>query len=152
MGTKVILFYLHLKPKNMVLLENGQCIIKMKNSPLLPLVHKGRSPSSLLKDLSAPPGTPFPSRRPTLPDDTKTRREALTAQPPPRRRLQYDEDDDDQNKENQPPDVELDPRDSERRKYLLQWILAKLAEDIQQFQDQVYHDLSDLRRKLGIPS
>ena len=153
METKVTLFSLHQSPKNMVLLENGLCIIKMKHCPLLLLVHKGRSPSSLLKDPSLLPGTPFLTRRPTAPDDIKARREALTANPqqPPRRRLQFDYDDEETNKENQPPDVQdQGPREGERRKLLLQYLLERLEEDIQAFQDQVSHDLNDLRKRLGI--
>ena len=153
-GTKVILLCLHQMPKDMVLLENGQYIIKMKQFLPLLLVLKGRSPPSLLKDQSVPPGTPFLPRRVSLPDDTRAKRELLTAHhhQPPRRRLQYDEDEEDPNKENTPPEVvEQERRDNERKKFLLQYLLTKLEEEIQLFQEQILHDLNDLRKKLEIP-
>ncbi|ATQ38446.1 E4 [Gammapapillomavirus 18] len=153
MGTKVILCYLQQMPKDMVLLENGQYIIKMKQFLPLLLVHKGRSPP-LPKDQSVPPGTPFLPRRVSLPDDVRLRREALTAphHQHPRRRLQYDEDEEEPNKENLPPEVvDQERRDNDRKKFLLQYLLTKLEEEIQLFQEQILHDLSDLRKKLEIP-
>nr|AYA94222.1 MAG: E4 protein [Human papillomavirus] len=143
--TKTILLCLLLMQKGLVLLDNGQYILKMKLCLPLLLVHKNRSPDlfkGLPKDLSHLPGTPHPLRR--LPDDVKQKRESLTQ--PSRRRLHYEEDDEGEgNKENQ------DPKDDERRRALLGWLLDKWAEDIIQYQEQVLQDLNDLKQRLQIP-
>ena len=125
--------------------DSGLCILKIKLF-LLSLAHKGLPPSlpsSLLKDLSAPPGTPSPPRKPP-PDGTRARREAL-AQPP--RPPRYDADDDDENKENHPPD---DDRKGYGR-HILESLLQRLEEDLLLYQEEVLHELSVLRQKLGIP-
>nr|AYA94766.1 MAG: E4 protein [Human papillomavirus] len=114
--------------------------------PLSP-VPTGRNPYHL-KPPSVPPATPFPHRKPTLPDDTKVKREALAVHPPSRRRLQYDEDEE---KENTPPsESPQDRRDDDRKQQLLGSLLQKWAEDIEVFQQQVLQDLQDLRLRLGI--
>nr|AYA94759.1 MAG: E4 protein [Human papillomavirus] len=148
MVTKHTLLSLLLMRKDMVLLENGLYIIKMKLCLLLLLVHKQHSPDlfkGLQKDLSRVPGTPHPARK--TPDDVKLKRESLAR--PPRRHLTYDVDEDEEenkeeNKENQ------EPKDDERRRAFLGLLLDRLAEDILQYQEQVLHDLADLRQKLGI--
>nr|AYA93429.1 MAG: E4 protein [Human papillomavirus] len=144
--TKTILLYLLLMQKDMVQLENGLYILKMKLCLLLSLVHKAHSPDlfkGLQKDLSRVPGTPHPMRK--IPDDVKSKRESLARQPT-RRHLNYDVDEDEEepNKEN------LDPKEDERRRAFLGYLLDRLAEDILQYQEQVLHDLADLRQKLGI--
>nr|AYA94718.1 MAG: E4 protein [Human papillomavirus] len=148
METKIIFSYLLLRLKHMVKEKDGLLNINMKLFLLLPLLAALKNRSSTLfkdlqKDLSAPPGTPYPNRRHQ--DDKKARREELVL--PPRRHLQYDEEDE-ENKENLPPP---DPKDEERRKAILSYLLEKWAEDIIWYQDQVLRDLSALKLKLGIP-
>nr|AYD41506.1 MAG: E4 protein [Human papillomavirus] len=144
---KTTLLYFLLMPKGMVLLDSGLFIIKMKLCLPLPLlVHQTRSPD-LFKGLQRsppPPGTPHPLRK--LPDDKKQKRDDL-ARPPARRHLNYDQDDDeeDPNKEN------LDPKEEERRKLVLGYLLDKWADDILHYQDLVLQDLADLKKRLGIP-
>nr|AYA93440.1 MAG: E4 protein [Human papillomavirus] len=135
-------------PKGMVQLDNGLCTIKMKLCLPLPLslAHQNRSPD-LFKGLqrSPPlPGTPHPHRK--VPDERKQKRDDL-ARPPARRHLNYDQDDDEEepNKEN------LDPKEEERRKVILGYLLDKWAEDILRYQEQVFQDLQDLKKRLGIP-
>ncbi|ATQ38701.1 E4 [Gammapapillomavirus 22] len=142
--TKTTLLYLLLMQKDMVQLENGLYILKMKLCLLLSLVHKAHSPDlfkGLQKDVLRAPGTPHPMRK--LPDDVKTKRESL-ARPPRRLNYDVDEDEEETNKEN------LDPKEEERRKLFLGYLLDRLAEDILQYQEQVLQDLNDLRQKLGI--
>nr|AYA94176.1 MAG: E4 protein [Human papillomavirus] len=131
-----------------VLQDNGLLNLKMKLY-LLSIAHKGRLPASLFKDSSPPPetpGTPHPTRKPP-PDETRIKRESLAL--PPRRPLIYDADEDDEhNKENLPPD---DDRKGYGRKQVLQYLLEKLEEDLQLYQDEVLRELSVLRQKLGIP-
>nr|AYA93934.1 MAG: E4 protein [Human papillomavirus] len=124
----------------------------MKLFLLLPLLAalKGRSPTLLkdhLRDLSAPPGTPFPHRK--AQDDRKGRREDLT--PPSRRHLRYDDDEEETNKENEPPHYPYGPKDEERRRQIWEYLLRKWADDINWYQEQVLKDLNDLKLKLGIP-
>nr|AYA94516.1 MAG: E4 protein [Human papillomavirus] len=129
--------------KDLVPQDNGQCTLKMKLFLLL-IAHKDHLPPSLFKDLSVPPGTPFPQRKPTA-DGTKAKREAL-AQPP--RRPRYDADDDEEtNKENRPPDYD-------RKGYgrlAVASLLQKLEEELLQYQEEVLQELSALRERLGIP-
>nr|AYA93521.1 MAG: E4 protein [Human papillomavirus] len=152
METKVIFFYLLMRPKSMVPVEDGLLDINMKLFLLLPLsaLHKGRSPNllkDLSKDLSVPPGTPYPHRK--LQDDRNKKREDLV--PPHRRHLTFDDDDEEGNKENAPPQYPLGPKEEERRRAILGYLLDKWAEDILWYQEQVFQDLKDLRQKLGIP-
>nr|AYA94745.1 MAG: E4 protein [Human papillomavirus] len=114
--------------------------------PLSP-VPTGRHPYHP-KPPSVPPATPYPQRKPAVPDDNKVKREALAAQPPFRRRLVYDDDED---KENTTPTTES-PQDrrEEDRHQLLGSLLQKWAYDIEVFQQQVLQDLQDLKLKLGI--
>nr|AYA93749.1 MAG: E4 protein [Human papillomavirus] len=153
METNHISNYLLLMHKHMVPVEDGQLNIKMKLFLLLPLlaVHKGRSPTLLKdhqRDLSAPPGTPFPHRK--LQDERNKKREDL-ALPSSRRHLRYDDDEDDTNKENLPPIDPYDPKEEDRKKLVWGYLLQKWAEDIAWYQEQVLKDLHDLKQKLGIP-
>ncbi|ATQ38494.1 E4 [Gammapapillomavirus 22] len=151
MEIKVIFYYLLMRLKNMVPVEDGLLNINMKLFLLLPLsaLHKGRSPNllkDLSKDLSVPPGTPYPHRK--LQEDRNKKREDLV--PPHRRHLHIDEDDEEANKENTP-QYPLGPKDDERRRAYLGYLLEKWAEDIIWYQEQVFQDLRDLKQKLGIP-
>nr|AYA93562.1 MAG: E4 protein [Human papillomavirus] len=134
----------------MVPQENGLYIIKIKLFLLLLLaLLKPRSPD-LFKgppgELSAPPGTPYPSRKHL--DDKKAKREELAR--PPQRHLRYDDDEEDpqSNKENLPPP---DRSDADWRKTLLQSLLDKLAADILRCQEDILQDLNDLKQRLRIP-
>ncbi|AHC00348.1 E4 [Human papillomavirus 172] len=136
-------------PTHMVPQENGQCILTM-NTCLLFLLAPHKTPSPDLfkgptRDLSAPPRTPFPYRKPQ--DDKKAKREELAQ--PPRPHLRYDDDDDEHNKENVPP---LDRNDDDWKKTLVQHLLEKWAAELTWYQEEVLRDLSALRQKLGIPS
>ncbi|ATQ38501.1 E4 [Gammapapillomavirus 22] len=153
METNHIFNYLLLMHKHMVPVQDGQLSIKMKLFLLLPLlaVHKGRSPTllkDLQRDLSAPPGTPFPHRK--AQDERKLKREDLVP-PPHRRHLRYDDDDDDTNKENLPPQYPFDPKEEDRKRLVWGYLLQKWADDIAWYQEQVLKDLHDLKQKLGIP-
>ncbi|ATQ38508.1 E4 [Gammapapillomavirus 22] len=160
METNHILHYLLLMHKLMVPVEDGQLSIKMKLFLLLPLlaVHKGRSPTLLKepqRDLSAPPGTPYPHRK--AQEERKQRREDLVP-PPLRRHLRYDDGDDDENnnnnstnKENLPPQYPYDPKDEDRKRVIWGYLFHKWAEDIAWYQKQVLEDLQDLKLRLGIP-
>nr|AQM73652.1 E4 [Human papillomavirus]QAB13975.1 MAG: E4 protein [Human papillomavirus] len=98
-----------------------------------------------------PPKTPYPHRK--AQDDSKSRRSVPV---PGRRHLQ--EDDDDENKENEAPKLqhpplqrEEEPEDEEEDQLCdLSRLLKRLAQDIDRYQEQVYRDLGDLRKKLGI--
>ena len=135
----------------MVPQENGLYIIKIKLFLLLLLALLKPRSSDLFKgppgELSAPPGTPYPSRK--HPEDKKAKREEL-AQPPRHHHLRYDEDDDDPqaNKENLQP---RDKSDADWRKTLLQSLLEKLEADILQCQQEIFQDFSDLKQRLRIP-
>ncbi|ATQ38515.1 E4 [Gammapapillomavirus 22] len=151
---KITFCYLPLMQKHMVPVEDGLLNIKMKQFlllPLLPVHNKGRSPTLLKdhqRDLSAAPGTPFPFRKQQ--EERKLKRDDLI--PPPRRHLRYDDDEDESNKENvAPPQYPYGPKDEERRKASLGYLLEKWAEDIIWYQEQVLKDLNDLKLKLGIP-
>ncbi|ATQ38529.1 E4 [Gammapapillomavirus 22] len=134
-------------PQLMVLLDYGQCIIKMKLFLILLLLahHKSPSPDFLKgppRDTLPLPRTPFPQRKPL--DEKKAKRDAL-AQPPTGGR--YDYDDDDPNKENRHPGES----DEDCRHSIVQYLLDKWAADIISYQERVLTDLSDLQKKLGIP-
>nr|AYA93392.1 MAG: E4 protein [Human papillomavirus] len=108
--------------------------------------HKTYSPDLFKgpqRDLSAPPGTPFPTRK--LPDERKLKREELAR--PPRRHLQFDEDDEDPNKENVPPP---ERNDDDWKKTLVQHLLNKWEAELTWYQEEVLKDLNGLRQKLGI--
>nr|AYA93810.1 MAG: E4 protein [Human papillomavirus] len=141
---EIILHCLLLMLKGLAPQDTGLLILKMKLF-LLSIVHKGHLPTSLLKDPLLPPGTPYPGRKHTPADATKEKRESLAQ--PPRRPPNYDVDDDDENKENHPPD-------DDRKGYgksVVESLLRRLEEDLQLYQEEVLHELNDLRRKLEIP-
>nr|AYA93652.1 MAG: E4 protein [Human papillomavirus] len=137
-------------PRLMVPQENGQCILTMNTYLLFLLAPlKTRSPDLFKgppRDLSAPPGTPFPNRKPQ--DERRQKREDLAQ--PPQRHLRYDDDDDEHhNKENVPPP---DRNDDDWKKTLVQHLLDKWAAELTWYQEEVFRDLNALRQKLGIPS
>ncbi|AKP16351.1 E4 [Human papillomavirus 202] len=115
-----------------------------KSSLLLPVLLGGlhlspRKPSGTQTgDHPAPPPTPRP-RRKTEEDRFSRRRQALALPSG-----HQEGDDDDEEKENQPP-----VRDEEEEN-VISSLLKKLEEAIDQFHEQVYQELKDLKRKLGI--
>ncbi|ATQ38571.1 E4 [Gammapapillomavirus 24] len=127
----------------------GLCILKLKlllpppALQSLPPLTPGRLPPTFPQ----PPKTPYPPRK--VQEDSKSRRSGLA----PGRRLQFDEDD--ENKENQPPKENLPPlqkEEEEEEEELtdLECLLRKWGRDIDQFQEAIYHDLSNFRKRLGI--
>nr|AYA94302.1 MAG: E4 protein [Human papillomavirus] len=99
-----------------------------------------------------PPKSPYPPPR-KAPDDSKGRRSGQV----PGRKLLF-EDDVDDNKENLPPtssrpplQKEEDEEEEETNINSLPQLLKKLGQDIDQFQENIFHDLSALKRRLGIP-
>nr|AYA93638.1 MAG: E4 protein [Human papillomavirus] len=136
---EIILLCLLQMWKDLVPQDVGLCTLKIKLF-LLSLAHQGLP---LLKDLSLPPGTPSPPRKP-LPDGTRAKREALARRPRPPR---YDADDDEENKENL-------PQDDDRKgyeKHILESLLQRLEEDLTLYQEEVLHELNALRQRLRIP-
>ena len=113
--------------------------------------------------LPAPQSTPPAGTRagtPPIPPDALRRRKAL--QPDDlkhlnkkltdaRRHLHWDLDDEEGNKENQPPtETPEDHNENEEDPYHLPSLLKKWDKDITRFQERVYQDLEDLRKRLGI--
>nr|AYA94309.1 MAG: E4 protein [Human papillomavirus] len=132
--------------KSMDTPDIGVCILNMKlfpssAPPSNPLLSPGRPPLFPL-----PPKTPYPPKK--APDDSKGRRSGQAQG----RRLHFDGDDD--NKENQPPkeNPPLVNDDEEEEEQLIDLVslLKQLGQDIDQLQERIYRDLSDLKKKLGI--
>ncbi|AEM24639.1 hypothetical protein [Human papillomavirus 141] len=130
---------------DMATLENGLLTIKM-NKFFLPLL------VALLGGLylnprippSIPPPTPRPKRK-TEEEKFNRRRQDLAQ---PRDHQRGDNDDDEEEKENRPPEKEdEDLRDVED---LIQLLLKKLERAIDQYQQQVFHELTDLKQRLRI--
>nr|AYA94948.1 MAG: E4 protein [Human papillomavirus] len=110
--------------------------------PLLPVQHPGLHPSLLRGD---PPRTPFPHRKPLESGNTKPTR-TPTGNRPPARVLDFDYDDEEGNKENAPPEhPTVEDEDT-----VVQSLLKKWAQELDQYRHKVLRDLDDCRRRLGI--
>ncbi|ACT76416.1 putative E4 protein [Human papillomavirus 116] len=126
-------------------------MLKMNKSPFLPTATVGGL--RLGPQLTLPPtlslsrGPPDPPRRPTDEERHKHRRRALGL---PKNHLRSD-DEGDENKENKPPanEDELE-EEAETKQTAVESLLRKLEVAIDQLHDQVYRDLNDFKRRLGI--
>ncbi|ABR20506.1 E4 protein [Human papillomavirus 88] len=146
-----ISFYLSLSLKNMAVVDNGLCIIKiLLFLPLPPALLGGPHPSPP-KPISTPqpPATPRPlPRREVQGSDYKRR----SAQPPPRRPTIFDLQEEDEEKENEPPEQrEEEQPPTETLSENLSRLLRRWDQDIEHLKDLVSRDLDDFKRTLGIP-
>ncbi|ATQ38599.1 E4 [Gammapapillomavirus 24] len=147
--TEFTLHYLIQMLKGMDTTDSGLCILKIKlllpppALQSLPPLTPGRLPPTFPQ----PPKTPYPPRK--AQDDSKGRRSGLAQG----RRLHFDEDDENKEnlppKENQPP-LQKEEDEEEEELNDLECLLRKWGRDIDQFQEGIYHDLNNFRKRLGI--
>nr|QAB13970.1 MAG: E4 protein [Human papillomavirus] len=151
MGKEYISCCLHLRLTNMAKQDVGLCITKIQLFPLLLLAHQSTPTSG---SRASPPTTQgnhpdAPHRKKDHQDDLKT----YARRGPQRPRLHWDLDGEN-DKENQNPNDQTpeEPPTNEENLTHLPSLLSKWERDIDRFREQVYHDLDDLKRKLGIPT
>ncbi|ATQ38432.1 E4 [Gammapapillomavirus 15] len=143
--------------KSIVKLDYGLLSTNKQLFPLLSLAHPSDPPSTPKKTTISgpppPPGSPH-RRRVPLGDEFRGILKKSPQLPPHRRpRVENDIDDDDEeqgneDKENQPPENPREPNDNDEGP--ITRLLRKWEQDINSFRNIIYHDLEDLKRRLGI--
>nr|AYA94368.1 MAG: E4 protein [Human papillomavirus] len=132
------------------IVENGLLMLKMNKFPFLPTAALG---GLRLERPSLPPlptltasRDPLPTlRRPSEEERNRLRRKSLGL--PRNHQLS---DDDEENKENRVPRNDDEAVSEKQQVSAVVQLLKRLEEAIEQYHEEVYHDLNDFKRRLGI--